>query len=121
MYTIIQPNTIKLNFKKLTLKKGGKNFRKQLAKRIVHCAINQIFHYSTMAVKTELIHLPYKQLPLSSSLKRAFSLMGCHTLDELLKKKASELLAFKGFGSKNMKELYQFLADHNIEHLLIEC
>lgn len=68
-----------------------------------------------------LLQKNYTELPVSASLKRSFALLKCNTLEELLKNKASELLASKGFGAKGMKELYQYLLDNKMEDYLIEA
>lgn len=72
-----------------------------------------------MSDHSQLLRIFYRELPISRSLKRAINIQKCETLESLLNKKGSELLATRGFGEKNLKELYNFLRANKLEYLLI--
>ena len=66
-----------------------------------------------------ILKIPYRELPVSGNLKRAFNFQKCENLEALLKKRGTTLRASRGFGEVTMKDLYDFLKLHKLEHLLL--
>ncbi len=62
-----------------------------------------------MASATQILKTPYKKLPLSSGMKRFFSVHKITNLEELMKMKSKDLLEMKWFNHRLYAELTKFL------------
>jgi len=67
-----------------------------------------------MDVPTNILHIPYKELPISNSMKRFFSIHTISTLEKLLEITPKELLEMKWFNAKLYYELTCLLEEHGL-------
>ncbi|WP_018343990.1 hypothetical protein [Cytophaga aurantiaca] len=67
-----------------------------------------------MDVPTEILHIPYKELPISSGMKRFFTFHNIPILEKLLQIPPKELLEMKWFNAKLYYELTCLLEEHGL-------
>lgn len=65
-----------------------------------------------------LLLADYKQLPISPSFKRFFTMHRITTLNGLLERTPKELLKMKGFNERTLKELIDVLEANGLVQLL---
>lgn len=71
-----------------------------------------------MTTEPDLLNVPYKELVISSSLKRFFAFHEIPTLEKLLETKQSDLLKMKWFNESLWLELLEFLEENGISKTL---
>jgi hypothetical protein len=67
-----------------------------------------------MDVPNKILQIPYKKLPISSSMKRFFTIHTIPTLEKLLEIEPKNLLEMKWFNAKLYYELTCLLEEHQL-------
>lgn len=67
-----------------------------------------------MDVPNEILQIPYKKLPISSGMKRFFTINTIPTLQKLLEIAPKDLLEMKWFNAKLYYELTCLLEEHGL-------
>jgi hypothetical protein len=67
-----------------------------------------------MDVPSTILQVPYKNLPVSNSMKRFFAVHGISTLEKLLEIRSIDLLEMKWFNARTYYELTCVLDKHGL-------